>query len=69
MRYLLDTHIFLWAAGQSYKLRANIKAIIEDEANRIRMLIWQAISRNITLISGDAEFKRFEKHGLKLLWK
>ncbi len=33
-----------------------------------RMLIWQAISRKLTLISGDKEFKRFEKDGLKLLW-
>ncbi len=34
-----------------------------------RMLIWQAISRKLVLISGDREFKRFEKDGLKLLWK
>ena len=34
-----------------------------------RMLIWQAISRELTLVSGDAEFRRFTKHGLKLLWK
>jgi len=133
MRYLLDTHVFLWATGQSHKLPANIRTVIEDEANGVfvsaivfweiaiktrlgkldiggrsalellglaqtmgfqlvgvepdeaatfdqleenthfdpfdRMLIWQAICRNTTLISGDSEFKRFEKHGLKLLWK
>ena len=34
-----------------------------------RMLIWQAISRKLTLVSGDTEFGRFKKHGLKLLWK
>ena len=34
-----------------------------------RMLIWQAISRGLTLVSGDAEFERFKRHGLKLLWK
>ena len=34
-----------------------------------RMLIWQAVCRGLILISGDSEFKRFEKHGLKLLWK
>ena len=33
-----------------------------------RMLIWQAISRKLTLVSGDKEFRRFEKDGLKLLW-
>ncbi len=34
-----------------------------------RMLIWQAIQRDLTLVSGDAEFDRFEDGGLKLLWK
>ncbi len=34
-----------------------------------RMLIWQAILRRLTLVSGDAEFARFRKYGLKLLWK
>ena len=34
-----------------------------------RMLIWQAISRKLTLISGDREFERFKADGLKLLWK
>lgn len=34
-----------------------------------RMLIWQAISRKLVLVSGDSEFKRFKKDGLRLLWK
>lgn len=34
-----------------------------------RMLIWQAIRRDLTLISGDAEFEKFHRDGLKLLWK
>ena len=34
-----------------------------------RMLIWQAISQKMTLISGDREFERFKTDGLKLLWK
>lgn len=33
-----------------------------------RMLIWQAISRKMVLVSGDSEFKRFAADGLKLLW-
>lgn len=33
-----------------------------------RMLIWQAIQREMILVSGDAEFKRFTKYGLELLW-
>lgn len=34
-----------------------------------RMLIWQAIQRNLILISSDRAFNRFEKDGLRLLWK
>ncbi len=33
-----------------------------------RMLIWQAISRDLTLVSGDSEFKKFKADGLRLLW-
>ncbi|MEO6051687.1 MAG: type II toxin-antitoxin system VapC family toxin [Pyrinomonadaceae bacterium] len=34
-----------------------------------RMLIWQAISQKLVLVSGDAEFRRFVPDGLRLLWK
>ncbi|MEJ7625011.1 MAG: hypothetical protein WKF34_13540 [Pyrinomonadaceae bacterium] len=33
-----------------------------------RMLVWQAISRQMTLASGDTELRRFEADGLNLLW-
>lgn len=33
-----------------------------------RMLIWQAISRKMILVSGDRQFERFEVDGLRLLW-
>ena len=33
-----------------------------------RMLIWQAIRRKLTLISGDRAFRKFTADGLKLLW-
>jgi PIN domain nuclease of toxin-antitoxin system len=34
-----------------------------------RMLIWQAIRRNLTMVSRDAEFEKFVPHGLQLLWQ
>ncbi|MEQ1763662.1 MAG: type II toxin-antitoxin system VapC family toxin [Pyrinomonadaceae bacterium] len=34
-----------------------------------RMLIWQAISQRLTVVSGDSDFSKFKKDGLKLLWK
>ena len=133
MKYLLDTHIFLWATGQSKRLPGKVASTITDLRNDVfvgavsfweiaikvragkldigknkpgdlparavdmglilmglspeetatmgqlaedthfdpfdRMLIWQAISREMVLVSGDPEFKRFTGDGLRLLWK
>lgn len=133
MRYLLDTHTFLWTTGQSQKLPAKARSVIEDADNDIfvsavvfweiaiktrrgkldiggrsadeligqaetmglrliaiepheaatydkleenthfdpfdRMLIWQAIRRDMILISKDPEFEKFKSDGLSLLWK
>jgi len=33
-----------------------------------RMLIWQAITRGMTLISNDAAFEQYRSYGLRLLW-
>ena len=34
-----------------------------------RMLIWQAIQRDLVLVSKDPEFEKFKADGLRLLWK
>ena len=133
MRYLLDTHTFIWALSAPEKLSAKARAAIEDPRSEVfvssvsfweiaikvrskrlapvgkptssaveaaesmgfqtislspveaathsnltedthfdpfdRMLIWQAISRKMILVSGDTEFERFIPDALKLLWK
>lgn len=133
MRFLLDTHTFLWSYSDTGKLPALAKNTIAEPDNEIfvsaisfweislkisigklkpvgrhpselvevaqslgmipipltpeeaatygdltegthfdpfdRMLVWQAISLGLTLISCDPEFKRFKSDGLKLLWK
>jgi len=33
-----------------------------------RMLIWQAITKNMTMISKDESFEQYKKDGLKLIW-
>ena len=33
-----------------------------------RMVAWQAISRKMTLISRDREFKQYKQFGLRLVW-
>ena len=133
MKYLLDTHVFLWATGESHRLSSKLTDVLSAPDNDVfvsaisfweiaikvragkldisgrkpgelpgraeqmgfipieltsqeaatmaglaedthfdpfdRILIWQAITRKLTLVSGDKEFKRFEKDGLKLFWQ
>ncbi|MDR2424490.1 MAG: type II toxin-antitoxin system VapC family toxin [Prevotellaceae bacterium] len=33
-----------------------------------RMLIWQAITQNMTMISKDKLFKQYKENGLKIIW-
>jgi len=132
MKYLLDTHTFLWTASESNLLPDKIAQIIRNPKNGIyvsavtfweiaiksrigkldldglmpddlppiaeemefqligltpeeaisygnlkenrhkdpfdRMLIWQAISRNMIMISKDQAFRNFIEYGLKLIW-
>ncbi len=34
-----------------------------------RMLIWQAIQRDLILVSSDRQFEHFKNDGLRLIWK
>ena len=132
MKYLLDTHTFLWSILDTKQLPKKVKSEIKNKNNEIfvssislweiaikirlkklelrgikmeelkdlleemdfmtiamtaedsvgycnlaeethkdpfdRMLIWQCINRNLTIISKDSEFKKFVPYGLKLLW-
>lgn len=131
MRYLLDTHVFLWKIANSERIPANVLAETEKPDNEIfisavtlweiaiktrigkidlggvstdnliplasemgiatlslipneaityvrlkesthndpfdRMLISQAIQRDMILVSGNPEFKKFKSDGLRLL--
>lgn len=133
MRYLLDTHTFLWVLTDRNRLPARVIQIIEDSSQEVflsavslwemaiklrsgrldiggrsatevleearnmdvnvisldpdeaathgsltedthfdpfdRMLIWQAIQRDMILVSKDPEFEKFKADGLRLLWK
>lgn len=133
MKYLLDTHVFLWSATQSKALPKKVIQAIKDPNNEVyvsaitfweisiktrlkkldlgglpiedlimlaekmdfqlidltpeeantyynlseethndpfdRMLIWQSIRRNLTIISKDTEFDKFKSHGLRILWE
>jgi PIN domain nuclease of toxin-antitoxin system len=133
MKYLLDTHAFLWAIGQSKDLPKEVMKELKNPNNEVyvsaitfweisiktrikkldlggipsedlislaekmdfqiidltseeantyidlaenthndpfdRMLIWQCIRRNMTIVSKDIEFAKFKDYGLKILWK
>jgi len=58
MKYLIDTHIFLWSLFSPQK-------IFKDPFDR--MIIWQAIRENMVLISKDSEMSSYEKYGLNIL--
>jgi PIN domain nuclease of toxin-antitoxin system len=133
MRYLLDTHVFVWSILETKKIPKKTINEIKDPNNEIfvssvslweisiktrihkleltgiaiedlasliekmdfrvldmtredsigycnlsesthkdpfdRMLIWQCIRRNLTMISKDSEFQKFVPFGLKIQWK
>ncbi len=133
MKYLLDTHTFIWSMAQSTLIPEQTRQELRNPANKVfvsavnlweisiktrikkldlgglkvgdligvaeetgfqlislspeeavtyetlgedthfdpfdRMLIWQAIRRNLTMVSRDAEFEKFVPHGLQLLWQ
>ena len=33
-----------------------------------RMLVWQAICQNLTLLSKDPDLRQYQPHGLRVLW-
>ena len=133
MNYLLDTHVFIWAALETKKLSKNVHAIILNKNNDIfvstvtfweialktrinkfsfehvnikdfpqyakdmgftildlkeyeaitfhelplkdnhkdpfdRMLLWQAITNDMTMISKDELFEQYKEDGLKIIW-
>jgi PIN domain nuclease of toxin-antitoxin system len=133
MKYLLDTHAFLWSLAQSTMIPARVRQELRNPRNEVfvsavnlweisiktrlgkldlgglpigdlialaketgfqliclspeeattyrtleedshfdpfdRMLIWQALRRHLTMVSRDAEFKKFVPYGLDLVWK
>ena len=132
MKYLLDTHTFIWSVAQSNLIPDRTRQELRDPGNEVfisavnlweisiktrirkidlggvtvdnlidlaeeigfqliglspeeavsygtlsedshfdpfdRMLIWQAIRRNLTMVSRDSEFEKFVPHGLRLVW-
>jgi PIN domain nuclease of toxin-antitoxin system len=49
MKYLLDTHVLLWAIGEPEKLSINHKNIIEDKSNEIYVSFYSYMEISIKL--------------------
>lgn len=57
MKYLIDTHIFLWFVENSVKLRQNAKSIIEDKDSEIFISIASLWEISIKTSSGKLQIK------------
>ena len=57
MKLLLDTHILLWAAGDSRRLSTTAKDLIEDDGNSLNFSvasIWEVVVKDML---GKADFR------------
>jgi PIN domain nuclease of toxin-antitoxin system len=70
MKLLLDTQLLLWAAGQPQRLWAALRKQLNNPRNKLvfsaaslleidRLLLAQAITEGITLLTGDAQMARY----------
>lgn len=70
MRLLIDTHIFIWYILDIQKLSATVRALIDDEDNKILFStasVWEmAIKQSIGKLSFYLPFEVFIKQQLSL---
>lgn len=57
MKYLLDTHLLLWAAADSPKLSASARTIIENEDNELYFSAGSILEIAIKTALGKPEFQ------------
>ena len=72
MRYLIDTHLLIWAARGTESLPVKIDDIINDLSHDIYVSIaslWEmAIKKSLRKLNIDDEiFENLESHGYKML--
>jgi PIN domain nuclease of toxin-antitoxin system len=57
MRFLLDTHLLLWVAGESYRLSTTARSLIEDRDNTLFFSVSSLWEIAIKAGSGRADFQ------------
>lgn len=60
MRYLLDTHTFLWLAFEPENIGVKAKVLITNPEHAIR--------RKIPVATKAEDFKLYKPHGLRIVW-
>lgn len=58
MRYLLDTHIFLWSLDAKLKIKASIRHLIENPSNIIYVSVVSILEISIKKKIGKLHLKR-----------
>ena len=66
MRYLIDTHIIIWAAKERWKLTPNVKAILEDYENDI-CVSSESLKELVLLWNKKLHFQKWWKSPLELV--
>lgn len=72
MRYLVDSHIFLWWLNGDKKLKNPLKKIIENKENQITVSVISGIEISIKARTGNVKLKTtinrmFEVSGFEVL--
>lgn len=66
MRYLIDTHIFVWYAKEQEKLSRNILAILDDYSNDI-CVSSESLKELVSLWNTKPHFRRWWKSAYDLI--
>ena len=68
MRYLLDTNIFVYLSLDSDNLSRRLEPDAGHNDPSDHIIIAQAITRNLPLISSDTRFPYYRPQGLDLIY-
>ncbi len=66
MRYLIDTHIFIWYAREQYKLSADVRALFEDYENEF-CISSETLKELVLLWNKKPHIRRWWKSALELI--
>lgn len=66
MRYLLDTHIFVWWLNNDKRLKSSVRAKIQDDTNQIFVSTASALEMTIKRSRGKLRLKTTVKRSFEI---